>query len=68
MIIISGLEKLDRDYIQPRYPDAYPSGSPYEYYDENDAKISLEYAQNILNYVEEYINECSNDNKGDKKK
>ncbi|WP_434564371.1 HEPN domain-containing protein [Thermoanaerobacterium thermosaccharolyticum] len=59
--------KLDRDYIQPRYPDAYPSGSPYEYYDENDAKISLEYAQNILNYVEEYINECSNDNKGEEK-
>jgi hypothetical protein len=39
-----------------------------KYYDENDAKISLEYAQNILNYVEEYINECSNDNKGKEKK
>lgn len=57
--------KLDRDYIQPRYPDAYPQGSPYEYYDEEDAKLSIEYAQKILAFVEGYVNEhCNGDKKG----
>lgn len=59
--------KLDRDYIQPRYPDAYPQGSPYEYYDEEDARLSIEYAQKILAFVEGYINEFGNGDKKGKK-
>jgi len=26
--------ELDKHYIPPRYPDAFPSGSPFEYYTE----------------------------------
>lgn len=47
--------KLDRDYILSRCPDAYPSGSPFEYYDMDDAKTSIQYAQYILNFVEESL-------------
>ncbi|AAL80881.1 hypothetical protein PF0757 [Pyrococcus furiosus DSM 3638] len=30
--------ELDRNYIAPRYPDAYPEGAPFEYYSEEVAR------------------------------
>lgn len=30
--------ELDRNYIAPRYPDAYPEGSSYEYYSRDTAE------------------------------
>ncbi|GLV49137.1 DNA-binding protein [Thermus sp. LT1-2-5] len=44
---------LDLHYIPARYPDAYPEGSPYEYYTEARAKEALEAARKVLVWVEE---------------
>jgi len=30
--------ELDRNYIAPRYPDAYSEGAPFEYYSEDVAR------------------------------
>lgn len=32
---------LDQYYISTRYPDALPSGSPYEFYSESQASVAL---------------------------
>jgi len=58
-IDISEVEKcakeLDRHYIPSRYPDAYPSGKPEDYYTEKIAKEALicalkikEFTQNLM--------------------
>jgi HEPN domain-containing protein len=44
---------LDLHYIPARYPDAYPEGSPHEYYTEERAREALEAARKVLLWVEE---------------
>ena len=44
---------LDRHYIPPRYPDAYPSGMPYEFYDSPTAAAAIDAAERILAFVRE---------------
>lgn len=39
---------LDRHYIPPRYPDAYPAGSPFEFYDEKTAREAIEASTRLL--------------------
>lgn len=48
-------KELDRHYIPSRYPDAYPSGRPEDYYTEKIAKEAItcalkikEFAQNLM--------------------
>jgi len=48
-------KELDRHYIPSRYPDAYPSGRPEDYYTEKIAKEALtcalkikEFAKNLM--------------------
>ncbi len=50
-------EKLDRFYIPTRYPNAWPYGAPHKHYTEEDAKIALEYAKEVMDFVEEAIRE-----------
>jgi HEPN domain-containing protein len=42
---------LDKHYIPARYPDAYPAGAPFEFYDENVAKEAIEHARSTLEFV-----------------
>ena len=42
---------LDRHYIPKRYPDAHVEGSPFEFYDEEDAEEALKSAEKILEFV-----------------
>jgi HEPN domain-containing protein len=42
---------LDRHYIPPRYPDAYPSGSPFEFYDRETARQALDAAGSLLQWI-----------------
>ena len=42
---------LDKHYIPARYPDAYPAGAPFEFYDKNVANEALEHARSILEFV-----------------
>ena len=52
-----GAMELDRNYIAPRYPDAYPEGSPFEYYSEDVAKELISYAEKILEFIRRLVNE-----------
>lgn len=42
---------LDRHYIPPRYPNAYPEGSPFEFYEEGTAEEALAAAEELLRFV-----------------
>ena len=44
---------LDRHYIPPRYPNAYPAGSPFEYYDQETADEAIACAEAVLEVVQE---------------
>ncbi|MEW6727521.1 MAG: HEPN domain-containing protein [Bacillota bacterium] len=43
--------ELDRHYIPPRYPDAYPSGSPFEYYDRETAERAVVCASRLVQFA-----------------
>lgn len=43
--------ELDKQYIPSRYPDAFPEGSPYEYYTKEDSEKCINYATLILEEV-----------------
>lgn len=47
--------ELDKHYIPPRNPDAFPSGSPFEYYTREDADKCIKYAESILAEVRNYL-------------
>jgi len=42
---------LDRHYIPPRYPDAYPAGSPFEFYDEKTAREAIQAAAVLVDFA-----------------
>ncbi|MBS3943752.1 MAG: HEPN domain-containing protein [Dethiobacter sp.] len=52
---------LDRHYIPPRYPDAYPAGSPFEYYDRDTAEQALIFAERVVRYAEEVAASAESD-------
>ncbi len=45
--------ELDRHYIPPRYPDAYPAGSPFEFYDAEAADRALVAAEAVVSWTRE---------------
>lgn len=44
---------LDIHYIPSRYPNAYPEGSPYEFYEESHSVSAARAAKEIIEFVEE---------------
>ena len=44
---------LDRHYVPPRYPNAYPAGSPFEFYDARVAQEAIESAERLLEFIRE---------------
>lgn len=46
---------LDKYYITARYPDALPSGAPYEFYESEEASEALDSAEYIINFVSDQI-------------
>lgn len=42
---------LEKFYIPTRYPDAYPEGSPYEFYDTEEAEKALNCSSLIIEFV-----------------
>jgi HEPN domain-containing protein len=44
---------LDRHYIPPRYANAYPAGSPFEFYDRETAQEVITCTQAVLEVVQE---------------
>jgi HEPN domain-containing protein len=51
--IADAAKELERHYIPSRYPDAYPSGSPYEFYREQDAQVAIDHTEAVLRFVRE---------------
>ena len=47
--------ELDRHYMGARYPNFYPKGPAYKYYNEEIAVRCLSYAESILNIVRRYL-------------
>ena len=47
--------ELDRHYIPSRYPNAHPSGTPHEAYDEETSRRALQCSEKILNYVKKFL-------------
>lgn len=45
--------ELDRHYIPPRYADAYPAGSPYQFYDAQTAEEAVSHSESIIRFVKE---------------
>ena len=59
---------LEKFYIPTRYPDAYPEGSPYEFYDTEEADKALECSSKIIEFVrkiyDEHIEEVEKEREG----
>ena len=47
--------ELDRHYIQPRYPNGFERGYPGEFYDFVTAERALNYASEILAFVQSQL-------------
>lgn len=45
--------RLESHYVPSRYPDVYPAGSPFEFYDEGRAREALAQARGSLDFVSE---------------
>ncbi|WP_420835092.1 HEPN domain-containing protein [Thermofilum adornatum] len=43
--------ELDRHYIPARYPNAFPSGTPHEAYDEEISRRAIEACEEIIRFV-----------------
>ncbi|MCS7312632.1 MAG: HEPN domain-containing protein [Acidobacteria bacterium] len=51
--VMDAAEGLERHYIPSRYPDAYPEGSPFEFYHDKQAREAIRWADRILDFVSE---------------
>lgn len=52
---LSHARELDRHYIPSRYPNAHPSGTAHEAYDEETSTRSISSAEKILEYVSKLV-------------
>jgi len=50
--ILRAAQRLDRHYIQTRYPNGFDRGSPKDYYTEEDSKEAIEHAEAIIRFCE----------------
>ena len=55
---------LDRHYIPPRYADAYPSGSPFEFYDEQTACEALKASERVIEFTRKLKDSVTSDKEG----
>jgi HEPN domain-containing protein len=53
--IFKGAVELDRVYIPTRYPNAFPSGSPRDYYSESSSRELIGYARQTLEFCRSQI-------------
>ena len=53
--LIRKADILDRFYIPTRHSNAWPSGAPYKHYTEEDARIALEYAREVISFAKREI-------------
>ena len=44
-------QRLDQYYISTRYPDAFPSGAPFQFYTEEQASEAVKFADEFLQSI-----------------
>lgn len=49
--LVEKAQVLDSYYISSRYPNAYPEGSPFEHYGILQSKQAIDYASEIIEFV-----------------
>jgi len=49
--IVQEAKRLDKCYIPTRYPNAWPQGTPEDYYTEEDAKEAVGSAEDVVGWV-----------------
>ena len=47
--------RLDKFYIQTRYPNGFPVGSPMDYYTEGEAKKAIEDAEALVSFCRGHL-------------
>ncbi len=53
--LLNYARELDRHYIPSRYPNAHPSGTPHEAYDETTSLRAIDAAERIIAFVRRFI-------------
>jgi len=53
--ILEAALALDRVYVTPRYPNAFPSGSPGDYFNEKSSQELISHARRILEFCRSQI-------------
>ena len=53
--ILSAALRLDKVYLSSRYPDEFASGSPSDYFSENDSRELIAYGRQILEWCRSQI-------------
>ena len=53
--MIHGARILDRYYIEARYPNGFPEGSPFEYFDKKIAEEAYNAAREIFGFCENIV-------------
>jgi HEPN domain-containing protein len=53
--ILNAAQQLDRVYVTSRYPNAFASGSPSDYFNDKDSRELIAYAKRILEWCRSQI-------------
>ena len=53
--LLEAARELDRHYVPARYPDAYPSGAPFQYYSEKDSERAIAHARKIYGFCHSHL-------------
>ena len=53
--LLEAARELDRHYVPTRYPDAYPSGAPFQYYSEKDSERAIAHARKIYGFCHSHL-------------
>lgn len=53
--LVDKAKGLDKHYIPPRYPNAYPSGAPLDFYTRDEAERAIAYAEDIIEFCRDRI-------------
>ena len=50
--LVDKAKELDKHYVASRYPDSWPQGAPFQYFTGQQARRSVQYANEIINFCE----------------
>jgi len=56
--LLESAQRLDRLYIPTRYPNAHPTGSPFEFYNEADAQQALSDARQVIDFARQVFHDA----------